>query len=28
VWELQAIGVVVLGAAWLVVLDSAGVLRG
>ena len=27
VWELQAIGIVVLGGAWLVVLDSAGFLR-
>jgi 4-hydroxybenzoate polyprenyltransferase len=26
-WEVQAVGVVVLGSAWLAVLDSAGLLR-
>lgn len=28
VWEVQAVGILVLGVAWLVVLDSAGLLRG
>ena len=28
VWELQALGILVLGAAWLSVLSSAGVLDG
>jgi 4-hydroxybenzoate polyprenyltransferase len=27
VWEIQAVGVVVLGAGWLAVLNSAGMLR-
>lgn len=27
-WEVQAVGILVLGAAWLAVLDSAGLLRG
>jgi 4-hydroxybenzoate polyprenyltransferase len=28
IWEVQAVGILVLGAAWLVVLDSAGLLLG
>ena len=28
VWELQAIGFLVIGAPWLLVIDSAGLLRG
>jgi 4-hydroxybenzoate polyprenyltransferase len=28
VWEVQAIGLVVLGTAWLAALDAAGALRG
>jgi 4-hydroxybenzoate polyprenyltransferase len=28
VWEMQAVGIVVLGSAWLAVLNSAGLLNG
>ena len=28
VWEVQAVGIVVLGSAWLAVLSSAGLLKG
>jgi len=28
VWEVQAVGILLLGAGWLAVLNSAGMLRG